>query len=151
VVSNENVPMRSSRPYLLRAIYEWLTDDNLTPYIVVDAMVPHVRVPERFIEDGKIVLNIAPHAVHQLHMGNDAVQFSARFAGLVFHIYLPIQAITAIYAVENGHGMVFSEENEGDINDNGDDDGGDDGNVPPKGTRRNLLPKEKKPHLRIVK
>ena len=102
--------MNSSRPYLLRAIYEWLIDNQLTPYLMVDAMMPHVEVPERFIEDGKIVLNIEPQAVGALRLGNDAVEFDARFSGIAHHIYVPIQAVKAVYAFENGRGMVFNEE-----------------------------------------
>lgn len=136
--------MKSSRPYLLRAIYEWLTDHGLTPYLMVDATAPFVRVPERFIEDGKIVLNIEPNAISHLHMGNEAVEFKARFSGVPYDIYLPIHAIAAIYAVENGRGMVFGEE-EDDV-----DGGGDDDNTPSE--RHPMTSKgSKKPHLRIVK
>jgi stringent starvation protein B len=106
--------MTSSRPYLLRAIYDWILDNSLTPYVMVDAVMPNVAVPERFVEDGKIVLNIAPQAVGGLSLGNDAVQFDARFSGIAQHVYVPVEAVKAIYAVENGRGMVFSEDEESD-------------------------------------
>ncbi len=102
--------MTSSRPYLLRAIYEWLVDNQLTPYIMVDAMMPGVEVPERFVQDGKIILNIESHAVSQLRMGNEAIEFNARFSGISHHVFIPIQAAKAIYAFENGRGMVFNED-----------------------------------------
>jgi stringent starvation protein B len=106
--------MTSSRPYLLRAIYDWILDNALTPYVMVDAMMPNVAVPERFVEDGKIVLNIAPQAVGGLSLGNDALEFDARFSGIAQHVYVPVAAVKAVYAVENGRGMVFSEDEETD-------------------------------------
>ncbi len=112
-MTREVVPMISSRPYLLRAMYEWLIDNNLTPHIMVNTMVDGVSVPERFIEDGKIILNIDPNAIHKLDMSNEAVAFQARFSGVAHRIYVPISAITAIYAIENGRGMLFGEENDG--------------------------------------
>lgn len=105
--------MTSSRPYLLRAIYDWILDNHLTPYLMVDATLPNVAVPERFVEDGEIVLNIAPQAVGGLSLGNEAVEFDARFSGVAQHVYVPVQAVKAIYSVENGRGMVFSEDDDG--------------------------------------
>lgn len=103
--------MTSNRPYLLRAFYDWIVDNRLTPYIVVDAEYPEVEVPDGdFVEDGKIVLNIAPQAINELSMGNYVVEFDANFSGHVYHIYLPIFSVTAIYAYENGRGIVFAEE-----------------------------------------
>lgn len=102
--------MDSSRPYLIRAIYEWVVDNNLTPYMLVDATLPNVAVPERFVEDGKIILNIAPSAVGRLNLGNEAVEFDARFSGVAQHVYVPSSAVKAVYAFENGRGMVFNEE-----------------------------------------
>lgn len=104
--------MTPNRPYLLRAFYEWLVDNELTPHLVVDAKLPHVKVPRQYVQDGQIVLNIAPQAVGGLTMNNDAVSFSARFSGAVQQIYLPMWAITAIYAKENGAGTVFQDESE---------------------------------------
>jgi len=102
--------MTSSRPYLLRALHEWIVDNNLTPYILVDAFIDGVDVPEGFIQDGKIILNIAPHAVQQMKMGNDVLSFAARFSGVSQSISVPIAAILAIYANENGQGMVFNDD-----------------------------------------
>ncbi|RCU49871.1 MULTISPECIES: ClpXP protease specificity-enhancing factor [Corallincola] len=102
--------MTPSRPYLLRAFYEWLVDNNLTPHVVVDATVDAVKVPTQFVKHGQIVLNLAPHAVGQLELGNDAVSFSARFGGTPMSVYLPIESVTAIYARENGAGTVFADD-----------------------------------------
>ena len=104
--------MTPNRPYLLRAFYDWIVDNRLTPYIVVNADYPNVAVPDRFVENGKIILNIAPQAISQLSMGNSLVEFDANFSGHINHIYLPIFSITAIYAYENGRGMVFAEEDQ---------------------------------------
>ena len=98
-----------SQPYLLRAIYEWIVDNELTPYLLVDASNDDVHVPRQYVENGKIVLNIAPRAVSNLVLNNDAVQFNARFAGKSMDISLPTYAVLAIYAKENGQGMVFNE------------------------------------------
>lgn len=110
--------MISTRPYLIRAFYEWIVDSGCTPHIVVNAEMPLVDVPRAFVEGGQIVLNIAMPAVHDLALRNDAVSFKARFGGESHDIYVPVQAIVAIYARENGRGMVFSEEED----DDGDDD-----------------------------
>lgn len=133
--------MIPSRPYLLRVIYGWLIDNQLTPYIMVDAMMPDVEVPERFVEDGKIVLNIEPQAVGCLRMGNDAIEFDARFSGIAHHIFIPVFAVKAIYAFENGHGMVFNDEKI--------DGGGDGGSLPT--TVSNTKSENGKPTLKIVK
>jgi len=102
--------MTSSRPYLIRALNEWIVDNDLTSHIVVDANQEHVVVPLDFVEAGKIVLNVSPFAVQNLVIGNDFVTFSARFSGQAMNISVPIGAIMAIYAKENGQGMVFAEE-----------------------------------------
>ncbi|ABS78429.1 stringent starvation protein B [Coxiella burnetii RSA 331] len=134
--------MNSSRPYLVRAIYDWVVDNQLTPYIMVDALMPDVEVPERFVENGKIVLNIEPQAVGRLRMGNDAVEFDARFSGVAHHIFIPVRAIKAIYAFENGRGMVFTE----------DEDGGNDGRTSPPSNSSVYKPVKKgRPNLKIVK
>ena len=125
--------MTSSRPYLIRALYEWIVDNQMTPHILVEAAYPGTEVPQQFVENGKIVLNVGPNAVQGLALGNEAVSFSARFSGMVNHIMVPMGAVQAIYARENGRGMVFAEE---------------DGSTPPP-------PSEpeggKKPSLRVVK
>lgn len=79
---SEQITFTPTRPYLARAIYEWICDNQLTPYLLVDATQPHTDVPLQFVKDGQIVLNLAPHAVHQLHISNEAITFSARFAVL---------------------------------------------------------------------
>ena len=93
--------MTPSRPYLVRAMYEWLVDNNATPYIVIDAMNTYSRVPQQHVKDGKIVLNVAPHAVKDLLIGNEGLSFSARFGGLPTNVSAPMVAILAIYAREN--------------------------------------------------
>lgn len=99
--------LSSRRPYLLRATYEWLTDNMLTPYILVDASVAGVEVPEHTIKDGQVVLNISMNAANNLELANDAISFQARFAGKVELIYLPIEAVVAVYAKENQEGLVL--------------------------------------------
>ncbi|MGD9700084.1 MULTISPECIES: ClpXP protease specificity-enhancing factor [unclassified Acinetobacter] len=106
-MSEQELNLTPTRPYLARAIYEWICDNNLTPYLLVDATQPNTMVPEQFIQDGQIVLNIVPHAVHKLHMSNDAITFSARFGGVSRDIYVPLNAVLGIYARENGQGLFF--------------------------------------------
>lgn len=102
--------MTPTRPYLVRAIYEWLNDNNQTPYMLVDASRAGVVVPSAFIKDGRIVLNIAPGAVRDLFIRNDAVSFSARFGGVPMQVNVPMLAVLAIYSRENGQGMFFDED-----------------------------------------
>ena len=99
--------MNSSRPYLIRALYEWIVDNDCTPHLLVNADHPGVQVPEGFASDGQIVLNVSPNAVRQLHMDNDAVSFEGRFGGIAHSLFVPVPAVLAIYARENGQGMVF--------------------------------------------
>lgn len=102
--------MLSSRPYLARGLYEWLLDNEHTPYVVVDAEQAGVIVPRQFVQNGQIVLNVGPTAVRDLHIENDAVTFSARFGGQPMQVVVPMPALIAIYARENGVGMVFGHE-----------------------------------------
>jgi len=102
--------MTSSHPYLVRAMYQWISDNGLTPYLLVDATVEDCMVPVQHIRDGKIILNIAPMAVNGLVLGDETVTFSARFSGKSESIYIPVEAVLAIYARENGQGMMFAEE-----------------------------------------
>lgn len=102
--------MTSTRPYLIRAFYDWIVDNNCTPHIVVNATHLGVEVPEEYIENGQIVLNIAITAVQGLKLGDKAVEFQARFGGQVRRVYAPVSSVLAIYARENGRGMVFAEE-----------------------------------------
>lgn len=105
--------MTPLKPYLIRSIYEWIVDNNLTPHLLVNAEYPGVMLPTDFIEDGRIVLNVRPEAIQGLVLGNDEIQFNARFGGKAMRINTPTKAILAIYAKENGKGMMFDPE-EGD-------------------------------------
>ena len=104
--------MTSLKPYLIRSIYEWIVDNDLTPHLLVDAENSSAVLPQQFIEDGKIILNIRPQAIQGLILGNTDIQFSARFSGKPMNIVAPIAAIMAIYAKENGKGMIFDQEDE---------------------------------------
>lgn len=105
--------MKSRRPYLLRAMHEWISDSNCTPHIVVDAGVAGVEVPRQYVRDGKIVLNISWSATAQLTLGNDEISFSGRFGGSPMTVRIPLDALLAIYARETGQGMIFTEEEAG--------------------------------------
>lgn len=99
--------LKGTRPYFVRAIYEWLVDASLTPYLLVDAQWPGTELPQDLVEDGRLVLNIVPSAVRDLVLGNEAVMFSARFAGRPMAIVVPMGAVLGIYAKENGEGLFF--------------------------------------------
>ncbi|RMT85317.1 ClpXP protease specificity-enhancing factor [Pseudomonas viridiflava] len=138
--------MNSSRPYLVRALYEWIVDNDCTPHVLVNAEYPSVQVPQGFANDGQIVLNVSPSAVRHLHMDNEAVSFEGRFGGVPHTLYVPVAAILGIYARENGQGMVFDlepslEEDEEIELDDGDDTPPD--SEPPRPTGR--------PSLKVVK
>lgn len=126
--------MTSSRPYLLRALHEWIVDNHMTPYIVVDANGEGVEVPRQFVDNGKIVLNISPFAVRDLSMESNHIMFSARFSGTPMNVFVPISSVLAVYAKENGQGMVFTDEPNSNPP-NPSDDG----------------PKPSKPNLKLVK
>ncbi len=126
--------MTPNQPYLLRAIYEWIVDNDLTPYILVNAENDYAQVPRQYVENGKIVLNIAPMAVEALELGNDHIAFSARFAGKPMDVNFPVSAVLAIYAKENGQGMVFGET--------------EDDNTPPPAPEKK---KSGQPSLKLVK
>jgi stringent starvation protein B len=128
----------SNRPYLIRALYEWLVDNDLTPHLLVDAEREDVVVPEKYIEDGRIVLNVSPSAVRGLDLGNDFILFNARFGGQPMDVVVPPSAVLGIYARENGRGMLFPEE-----------EPGQDG-VPPDDDPSPTPPRER-PALKIVK
>jgi stringent starvation protein B len=106
--------LNSSRPYIIRAIYEWIVDNDCTPHLLVDVEVDGVDVPQSYVSDGQIVLNISPTAVVGLEMGNQFVSFNGRFGGVATDIMVPIKAILGIYARENGQGMVFDTTDEPD-------------------------------------
>ncbi|KRE88861.1 peptidase [Frateuria sp. Soil773] len=142
--------MTSNRPYLLRAIYDWISDNNLTPYVLVDATVDGVRVPPQVVKNGQVVLNLAMRAVANLDLGNEWISFQARFSGVSQAIHIPVQAVLALYAQENGQGMMFPAEEGGDAPPPPSPEpdgtppvppGDDDGDKPRRGT----------PHLRVVK
>ena len=157
--------MTSHRPYLLRALYEWIVDNGMTPHVLVDARAAGVRVPAHTVKDGRVVLNIAERAVARLAMDNDGLSFTARFGGVSHPVSVPIAAVLAIYARETGQGMALPEDVGGGGADAGDDpdqeadhtpdpataaasrdgdgdddDGGDDPGGPPR-----------RGHLRVVK
>jgi stringent starvation protein B len=101
--------MTPSQPYLVRAIYEWIVDNELTPYVLVNAKNDASHLPRQFVENGKIVLNLGPVAVNDLEMANDYIAFNARFSGKAMNVSFPVSNVLAIYAKENGQGMVFNE------------------------------------------
>jgi stringent starvation protein B len=102
--------MTSNRPYLLRALYQWIIDNGMTPHVLVDAGDSEALVPAEHVKDGKIVLNISPQAVPDLVIGDDAMTFRARFSGRSIAVRIPLRALLAIYARENGKGMAFPPE-----------------------------------------
>lgn len=109
-MAEDSLPMSSQRPYLLRALYEWIADNGMTPHVLVNAAMPGVRVPIHAVKDGRIVLNIAERAVAKLEMGNDALRFTARFAGVSQVVNVPLEAVIAIYARETGQGMALPDD-----------------------------------------
>ena len=129
--------MTSNRPYLLRALYHWIDDNRMTPHILVEAEHEGVDVPDQAIQKGKVILNIDRAAVQDLDLGNDWLLFKARFSGREYNVSIPVEAVLAIYAKENGQGMMFAQEEDGQPPP-GPDDGSDP--TPPK-----------RPHLKIVK
>ena len=130
--------MTPSRPYIMRALYEWIGDNACTPYILVDATPEDVLVPEQYVKDGQIVLNISPTAVMDLNITNEAVAFNGRFGGVATDVFVPVNAVIGIYARENGQGMVFEPE-----------DGGD--TTPPDDQPPEPPKPEGRPSLKIVK
>ena len=102
--------MTSTRPYLLRAMYEWMLDNDLTPQLVVDAEHDDVSVPRQFVADGRIVLNVSPSAVRDLELGQQRVRFKARFNGAPFEVDVPVRCVQAVFARENGAGMTFPDD-----------------------------------------
>jgi stringent starvation protein B len=114
MVDATSIKMTSNKPYLVGAFYDWISDNDLTPYIVVDVSVYGVLVPMSYVNDGQIVLNIASPAVGSIAMGEKAIEFSARFGGKLEHMTVPYGAISAIYAKENGAGTSFAVEHPSD-------------------------------------
>ncbi len=129
--------MLSSRPYLMRALHEWIVDSGLTPHLLVNAEHPGVDVPESAISDGRVILNVNPSAVRDLLIDAELVTFVARFGGVSQAVSVPVTAVEAIYARENGRGMMFPDD-ESDDSDQDAPDGGDE-------------PRQGKPNLRVIK
>lgn len=142
--------MTSNRPYLVRALYEWICDNGLTPYLLVDAARPGVRVPPQAVKDGKVVLNLAPRAVERLDLANDMVSFQARFNGVAMLVLVPMDALLAVYAMENGQGMMFPPEPESDDAESALDDDGD-SDVLPEDPAPEPPPRRPRGGLRVVK
>lgn len=136
--------MTSSQPYLLRALHEWIVDNGATPQILVDSTHPDLSVPDSVRSGEKIVLNISPSAVRDLEMDNEYVSFVARFSGVSQAVLVPIEAVQAIYARENGQGMMFPE-SDPDEHEPGDDEDSGDSAAKKSGPRRG------KPNLKVIK
>jgi len=128
--------MTPNRPYLLRALYEWILDNAMTPHLLVDTLVQGTVVPQNYIENNKIILNVGPDAVRELVLGNDLITFNARFGGKSCQLSVPIGAVIAIYARENGKGLIFEpEENAGNVQEQSEEKSG----------------KSVKHHLKVIK
>ncbi len=132
--------MTSSRPYLIRGIYQWIADNGMTPHLLVDVAIDGVQVPTEHVQNGKIILNIAPMAISRLVLGDEEITFSAMFSGKSQLIFIPVEAVLAVYAKENGQGMMFSED-DGAISASDSDDPEPDPDPD----------KPKRPSLRVVK
>jgi stringent starvation protein B len=130
-------PSRSKRPYLIRAMHEWMADNGHTPHIVVDASVDGVCVPTEHVKDGKIILNVSETAAHNLKLVNDSVSFRARFSGVPFDVWVPMRSVLGIYARETGQGMIFSHDAENP--------------EPPARAADDTEPTRSRPHLRVIK
>lgn len=139
-------PSRSKRPYLIRAMHEWMGDNGNTPHIVVDALVPGVTVPPEHVKDGKIILNISESAAHNLKLSNGAVSFRARFSGVPFDVWVPMPAVLGIYARETGQGMIFSHET-----DAADESGRQDSRVETMASGDDVDANRARSHLRVIK
>jgi stringent starvation protein B len=137
--------MTSHRPYLLRALYEWIIDNGMTPHVLVDALQHGVSVPPHTVKDGRVVLNIAERAVSKLELDNESVRFTARFAGASHRVVVPIAAVLAIYARETGQGMALPE----DVG--GEPAGPNDGPPSPDGGSEEPQAPKRGAHLRVVK
>ncbi len=145
--------MRSNRPYILRAFFDWIVDNDCTPYVAIDAHYPGVEVPQDYVTDGQIVLNIAPRAVTNFVLDLEILAFSTRFGGVPINIKVPVFAVVGIYSHENGQGTVFEREDP------------DQPPTPPRGPKavktkssdkplaepKDKGPKKPKPSLRVIK
>ena len=140
--------MTSNKPYLIRALYEWLVDNDATPHIMVNTTIDDVMIPNGIDKDGQVVLNIATRSVQGLEMENTHIAFTARFSGAAHNIYIPINAIMAIYSMEDGQGMMFAEDTSIKADSPGDSAVGSKSSVK-KDVKKSS--EKKKPGLKIVK
>lgn len=129
--------MTPLKPYLIRSLHEWILDNSFTPYFLVDATVDNINVPRSYITDGKIILNTHPDAIEEWFLDNDQISFSARFSGREESIYIPVHAVLAVYAKENGKGMMFDEQHDEEL--------------PPEPPKDPKPTVKKKPTLKVVK
>lgn len=144
-----SAPSRPSRrPYLLRAMHQWMTDSGFTPHVIVNAEVAEAQLPRAYARDGRIVLNVSYAATQRLDIGNDWVEFDARFAGVVQHVRFPITAVLGVYARETGEGMVFPEQDGGPESPPPGPGSGPDG---PSGSAPEEPGPSKRPQLKVVK
>jgi stringent starvation protein B len=132
--------MTPNRPYLIRALYDWILDNQMAPYLMVNASYPGTQVPAGFVQDDKIVLNISPSAIRDLILGNEQIAFSARFGGVSMQVLVPLGAVLGIYAQETGRGMLF-----------GDEEGMPDDDAAPDDEPRPPTPPRERPTLKVVK
>ena len=137
-------PSRSKRPYLIRAMHEWMADNENTPHIVIDTSVDGVTVPAEHIKDGKIILNVSETAAHNLKLTNKSVSFRARFGGVPYNVWVPMASVLGIYSRETGQGMIFSHDS--DAAEHADQDG-----FSPTQQADDLESSSAHPHLRIIK
>ena len=133
----------SQRPYLLRAMHEWMTDNGHTPHVVVDATAAGVEVPQQHVADGKIILNVSYAAVRDLDLGNSDISFEARFGGVPQRLFVPVNAILGIYARETGRGMIFAAHEEGEAEPEAAQAASNTDQEPPPAGRRS--------HLKVIK
>jgi stringent starvation protein B len=142
------LPELSRRPYLLRAMHEWMVDCGYTPHLIVDATAESVQVPRQFVKEGRIVLNVSASATQSLLVGADAVEFNARFGGVSHYVRVPIDAVLGIYARETGQGMVFAEDAGAQPPP---PEGNDPGPAPVSPSPTTPSQKPKRPKLQVVK
>lgn len=136
--------MTSNRPYIIRALYEWILDNQLTPHLLVDAQRGDADVPAAYVQDGKVVLNVAPSAVRGLVLGNDRIAFGARFGGVATDVSVPVDAVMGIYARENGRGILFQDEEPPTDSPPPDDSGS-------SPSREGSAPPRERPNLKVIK
>ncbi|AVJ57252.1 ClpXP protease specificity-enhancing factor [Idiomarina sp. OT37-5b] len=139
--------MTPKRPYLLRALYDWIVDNQLTPHLVVDATIVGTKVPQQFVNDGQITLNISPSAVVGLQLLDDEIRFNARFGGQPMEVIVPMTAALALFARENGAGAMFEAEPQLDKMPSTDDDAGD----APEASPEKSSTTRKRPNLKVIK